>query len=793
MTEDNHQIVELLAKLDSLLKRQDEFSKEIALLQVAIHELKNKDQKPVISYQNIEPNQPLVTAVSDSQDKQIEPKSETFQHATKQVLAKQTALPVNKKPKEKSDIEKFIGENLINKIGIAITVFGVAIGAKYSIENELISPLTRIIIGYLFALGLLGFGIKLKNKYTKYSAVLVSGAMTILYFITYAAYGLYGLMPQIMAFSLMLIFTVFTVVAAISFDLQVIAHIALVGAYAIPFLLSENAGNVSVLFSYMVIINIGILVISFKKYWKLLFYIAFALTWLILLTWYFTDYQTNIHFGLAFLFSVIFYAIFYGVFLAYKLLKHEKFEINNIVLLLTNSFVFYGLGYSLLNNHETGKQLLGVFTLSNALLHFIAGTLVYRTKLVDKNMQYLLAGLALVFITLAIPVQLDGNWVTLLWASEAALLFYIGRTKNVLFFEKLSYPLMILAFLSIKHDWDYVYDTYNPEFPTTRIKTLLNVNFLTSLLFIAAFGFIQFLYQKQNLKISFQKQNVLINIMAFVIPAILIYSIYRGFALEIATYWNQLYIDSEIIINQDNKTYINYYRNEDLNTFKSIWEINYAMLFVSLLAFLNLKKLKIKQLGLINLAFSVLTIIVFLTDGLFNLSELRASYLENTLAQYYQKGIINLWIRYVSYSFLILTIYTCYRYIKELFQHKNYKIVYQLLSHITLLWIGSSELINWMDLFGFEQSYKLGLSILWGLYALFLIAYGIRTKQKLLRVSAITLFGVTLIKLFFYDISHLNTVAKTIVFVSLGVLLLIVSFLYNKYKNLLSNDEGTTT
>ena len=63
-----------------------------------------------------------------------------------------------------NELEKFIGENLINKIGIAILIIGVAIGAKYSIENDLISPLTRIILGYLLGLGLLvlaGFGASL--------------------------------------------------------------------------------------------------------------------------------------------------------------------------------------------------------------------------------------------------------------------------------------------------------------------------------------------------------------------------------------------------------------------------------------------------------------------------------------------------------------------------------------------------------------------------------------------------------------------------------------------------------
>lgn len=94
-----------------------------------------------------------------------------------------------------------------------------------------------------------------------------------------------------------------------------------------------------------------------------------------------------------------------------------------------------------------------------------------------------------------------------------------------------------------------------------------------------------------------------------------------------------------------------------------------------------------------------------------------------------------------------------------------------------------------MDIFKSEQSYKLGLSILWGVYSLFLIAFGIWKKNKPMRIGAIALFGITLFKLFLYDISHLNTIAKTIVFVSLGLLLLIISFLYNKYKHIISDDE----
>jgi uncharacterized membrane protein len=47
------------------------------------------------------------------------------------------------------------------------------------------------------------------------------------------------------------------------------------------------------------------------------------------------------------------------------------------------------------------------------------------------------------------------------------------------------------------------------------------------------------------------------------------------------------------------------------------------------------------------------------------------------------------------------------------------------------------------------------------------------------------LLAVTLAKLFLYDIADLDTIPKTILFVTLGITLLLISFLYNKYKDVI--------
>jgi uncharacterized membrane protein len=77
------------------------------------------------------------------------------------------------------------------------------------------------------------------------------------------------------------------------------------------------------------------------------------------------------------------------------------------------------------------------------------------------------------------------------------------------------------------------------------------------------------------------------------------------------------------------------------------------------------------------------------------------------------------------------------------------------------------------------------LSILWGVYALMLIVRGIRRSRKYLRIAAIVLIAITLVKVAMIDLADLSALSKTMVLVILGALLLVISFLYNKFRDAL--------
>ncbi len=763
-------INQLFEKLDLLLKRQVYFNKEIQQLKQEIAALGVKRTEAQTEIQKI------ADAVGQkSVDTPIKK-----QHIQPTVVKKQkTSLLDNfNLPKKKTDFEKFIGENLINKIGILITVIGVGIGAKYAIDNELISPLTRIILGYLVGLGLLGFGMKLKAKYKDFSAVLVSGAMAIMYFITFAAYSFYSIFPLSLTFILMLAFTVFTVVAALNYKKQVIAIIGLVGAYGVPFLLSSGSGRVDILFSYMLLINIGILFISVKKYWKLLYYISFIFTWLIFTMWFTDDYYVAQHFTLALVFATLFFIVFYATTLAYKLINNEKFGKEDVILMLTNSFIYFGLGLAILDSHDVGEDYLGLFALLNAIIHFVISIYLYKRKLADKNLFYLIAGLVLVFVTIAVPIQLDGNWVTLFWAAEAALLFWIGRTKGVTFYEKMAYPLLGIAFIS------FIQDRMDVSHYGTTETPIFNENFLYSLLFAVIIGFVVYIARSKKYSTPVFTSKIY-KWMLTALPIALILVVFNLFKTEINVYFEGLLTASDIITSTEG--YDHHTRNYNWNDFNVLWQFNYSFLFIAILAFFNYKKINNKWFAYGVLGALGFILVLFLTGGLYTLSNLREAYILQD-SPYYKLGLEALVIRYISYLFVAIGLYAVYHWIVKNYDNDKWKKIFLLALHVPVLWILSSELIHWLDIAGSANNYKLGLSILWGVYALFLVAFGIWKNHKILRIGGIALFGITLIKLFFYDIIHLNTISKTIVFVSLGILLLIISFLYNKYKHKITDE-----
>jgi len=763
MADSTDRIVQLRARLEALIRRHGEIAVEMYQIKDELAELTSGDEVPTAAPLAPEekpvaqPPAPVATARTQAQ-------TPLESYSAEPQKSSQIRIPEN--------FERWIGENLISKIGIAITILGVAIGAKYAIDKGWITPVMRIVFGYAVGIGLLFFALRLREKYERFSAVLLSGAMAIFYFISYAAYDYYALIPQAFAFGLMSGITAFTVLAALRYDRVVIGHIALVGAYAVPFLLSDGSGRYAILFSYVIFVNVGILAVSVARYWRSLFYPSFVITWAIFGVWYADrfDYSSDLALGLGF--ASVFFAIFYASFITYKLLEGLQFAAENILLILANAFVFYGFVYGMASGSETLEQYLGPITIANAAVHLAVAAAIYRFASADRTVVSLLAALVIAFVTISIPVQLDGNWVTLVWITEAAVLFVIARSRSIPLFEWFSYPLVLLAFISLINDW-------SGAGSTEAVAPLVNPGFLTSALFALSLG-VMVRADAIFVNRSGLPEQLLI-IARWFVAGLLIFVAYNTLRIEISNYWHQ-----QIFTFETSGSDLSGTGDPYLTLMNFIWQLNYTLAFTFVVWLLNGRYLKKAALAAASSMFGVLWLLVFLTGGLQALAELRVEYLSVSegVPSHGAGGIL---VRYAVYAFASTVVFLLYRSSRDpsLLDAGRRRIVgvaFDVFFHFLIFCVLSAELFTWMEIYRIADSGKLALSILWGLYAVALLLIGISRSKKHLRISAIVLFAFTLLKVFFYDLSDLGTISRTVVFVSLGILLLVASFLYSKYR-----------
>ena len=222
-----------------------------------------------------------------------------------------------------------------------------------------------------------------------------------------------------------------------------------------------------------------------------------------------------------------------------------------------------------------------------------------------------------------------------------------------------------------------------------------------------------------------------------------------------------------------------------MQVYRSLTLIIFSCLYFAAWLFINARWVKKENLHHLLLLVAAVVNVIFLTRGLYLAGELRENYLKAASGNF---GSILL-VRYLSFAglaFLWLSIYSSMTVFRAAY---SLQVTFSSLFNLTFLTIISNEFIQWMDFAGYKDQYKLGLSLICGAYALTLIFFGITKRKKHLRISAMVLFSITLLKLFFYDLASLSTISKTIVLVLLGILLLFASFLYNKYKDLLSGKE----
>ncbi|HRD52654.1 MAG TPA: DUF2339 domain-containing protein [Flavobacteriales bacterium] len=662
------------------------------------------------------------------------------------------------------DLEKFIGENLINKIGVAVLVVGIGLLLRYAIGQGMISETGRTLIGVAAGGLLMFFGHRLRVSFRAFSSVLVAGGIAVFYSTIAIAFHQYHLLGQTAAFVVMVAITGFSVALAIGYDRRELAVISLLGGFAAPFLVATGEGNYKVLFTYLLILDAGMLVLANYKKWHIINVLSFALTALVVTAWGvdpYTDLEPRPSFT-AFAFATGFFLVFFAMNLRYNLKHRQAFAAIDHALLLANTGLYFGLGLHFLS--DLPVRVTGLFTVLLGLFYLGFALYFHKREGIPQPLKLLLIGLVLTFISLAAPVQLEGSYITLFWAAEAVLLLWFSHRTGLKLVERASVLVNALMLISLWMDWEHAYGHYD-EVP---LRPLLNKAWIAGIVATASLFITHRLLRRveggESILLGLQRRH------------------WGAFAL----------VASVVVLYGTNMLEQRYQLGRALHG--SV--VAQALLAYTLLHLLVVSWFAQKAARGYRVALGALLVlcgVAYITSGYASarraLNISFANDLDLSFAPFHYLGLALMVIAVIRIALLARAVIT---------RPSSGWILYLWAASSFIVVLASQELDLIMmqaqdTALTLSESRRVGYPILWGVGSFLFMWYGMRTRMRTLRIIALSLFGITLLKLFLFDLRALSEGGRVAAFIFLGALLLVISFMYQRIKGLFIDDRATNT
>ncbi|MEI6414799.1 MAG: DUF2339 domain-containing protein [Pseudomonadota bacterium] len=318
-----------------------------------------------------------------------------------------------------------VGENPLVRMGVILLFFGVAFLLKY-VAAEVTVPLELRFVGVaLGGLGLLGVGWRLRLDRPGYAMVLQGGGIGVLYLTIFTATR-FGLAPPELAFPLLVMIAVFSALLALWQDAPALALFGAAGGYLAPVLVSSGGGSHVQLFSYYALLNAGVLGLAWFKAWRSLNLLGFVFTFVIGGLWGHAQYRPE-HFATTEPFLLLFFSMYVAIVVLFAL--RQPPQLKGLVdgsLVFGLPVVAFGLQAGLVHVWEFG---LAWSALALGGFYLALSTWLWQRDSEDKKLRLLcesFLALGVVFITLAIPLAVDGHWTAAAWALEGAALVWVG-------------------------------------------------------------------------------------------------------------------------------------------------------------------------------------------------------------------------------------------------------------------------------------------------------------------------------------------------------------------------------
>lgn len=320
--------------------------------------------------------------------------------------------------------EYFTGGNALVRAGVVVLFFGVAFLLRYLAEHTHVPIEFRLSGVALGAVVLLVLGWRLRTKRSGYALALQGGAIGILYLTVFSALHIYALLSPGPAFTLLAIISALTAILAVLQGSLAVALLGVTGGFLAPFLASTGAGNQVALFSYFAVLNAVILGIAWFRSWRLLNLAGFGFTLVLATVWGVLQYRPQ-YFNSTEPFLALFFLIYVSVAVLYSNRQEPRLQhyIDGTIVFGTPIAAF-GLQAAMLRGQSLA---LAYSALVVSALYVSLAWLLHRRR-GERRRQLVEAFIALgvAFLTLSIPLALNGRWSAASWALEGAALTWVG-------------------------------------------------------------------------------------------------------------------------------------------------------------------------------------------------------------------------------------------------------------------------------------------------------------------------------------------------------------------------------
>jgi uncharacterized membrane protein len=334
------------------------------------------------------------------------------------------SIPAATRHGSDGNFEAVVAGRWLNYVGILALLFAVTFFLKYAFDNNWVGPRGRVGIGLLAGSALYPWSHHLLARGYKYFSEGIAGlGAAVLYLSLWAGWHYYHIFPQSLAFAAMILVTAVTLVVAVGRNSERIAFLALVGGLITPILVSTGENHEVALFAYLTILGAGVLGIGWVRDWKSLPPAQFLATLVYFWGWYSDFYSAD-----QLLATVLFATVFFVLFAALPLVRSWRGgDLSGLEagIVLVNSLAYLVALREMLWPDD--RWALTVAVLALAAAHLAAERMLPEKRGTEMRLARILyAGLALIFATLAIPIRLDGRWITIAWAVEGAVLVWGG-------------------------------------------------------------------------------------------------------------------------------------------------------------------------------------------------------------------------------------------------------------------------------------------------------------------------------------------------------------------------------